>query len=444
MPWRKNTLTRFRSPGSVHSVEASADAASEVSCGYSMSEPIPSELFGETGGNLEATMLDAVLDEEPEEGPLNSVTDLGASTVPRRPTLADDSFSQMLASSFIRNRKRPAVLMPWDKGVAKKIFSKASVVPEPLAAISADWVSVETSLVPPSEVEADLSAEPMHEVGRPVLKKPWRWREVSLQKPDSAPVLEEDAWAYLNSLQELRAAPTRGSSFISACNYARFIFGFDTLTLLCNSRRLRGLADVMYVKKAPLKQAKVLTVEQVHWIHEQLRPKETHPIDRAIFGYVVTALYGRCRQSDLALVNKILLDFDETGGEIIHAIHMKRFMPDSLRSKYFAPEPEQAADVQEVKSELGDWSLVGKSENPDTIDLDGDVIFLPSSDDESVSSVESSDSDAMAGSLPMSTRHLLSKATASFFTRHKTSKLAHYKDVEPGRDIARCCHVEGP
>ena len=94
----------------------------------------------------------------------------------------------------------------------------------------------------------------------------------------------------------------------------RFVFGYECFQSICSSRRLTGLADVMFSKKTALRQAKVLSVEQVLWMHGQLHSDCIHPTDRAIFAYVITALYGRCRHSDLANVIRILEDWDEHGG----------------------------------------------------------------------------------------------------------------------------------
>ena len=105
------------------------------------------------------------------------------------------------------------------------------------------------------------------------------WRETALDKPDHAPICESDVWAYLCFLQDSGAAPTRPQGLLSALNYMRFVFGYECFQGICCSKRLTGLADVMFAGKRALKQSKLLTVEQVLWIHGQLESDQTHPND---------------------------------------------------------------------------------------------------------------------------------------------------------------------
>ena len=110
---------------------------------------------------------------------------------------------------------------------------------------------------------------------------------------------------------------------MSACAYAHFIFGFDGLEAVCGSRRLKGLAEIMHASKEPLKQSLVLSVHQVRWLHEQLESKSVNPVVRGLIAYVIIALYGRCRHSDLQFVEEVILDSDSTGGfvEITTRVH---------------------------------------------------------------------------------------------------------------------------
>ena len=57
-------------------------------------------------------------------------------------------------------------------------------------------------------------------------------------------------------------------------------------------------------------------MDQVTWLHGKLAASDTHPTDRAIVGYLLTALYGRCRHSDLSNVTRVVPDFDKHGGFI--------------------------------------------------------------------------------------------------------------------------------
>eukprot|EP00435_Cladocopium_sp_Y103_P023573 s5393_g5.t1 len=405
MPWRTQTLTPFRSSCSnsdvvsCRSVHSGDDVQSLVS--HPQTEVAAADLDEIFGGdeldlNLDLDTDTGERDEQHTEDQGLSALDLGASTVPRGSTLSEDQFSMMLAHSFINTRKRPSFQMPWEKGVARKIFCRDKTEFSPAPQATVDWVGLDgAAVMHASEMVEDFDSRDTEfqghyfekaiavisdktfeeqrcerlndavekwlcilllkpeasETGKLIeqslefdldksgarktisailgvrskstavsranaILKFLRWREVSLHKRDSQHVSEEDAWAYLGSLQELGAAPTRASSFLSACNYAKHIFGFDSWDAICTSRRLRGLADVLYVTKKPLTQAKVLTVEQVKWLHQTLTADATHPVDRSFVGYILTALYGRCRHSDLAMIDRVDCDFDHQGGFI--------------------------------------------------------------------------------------------------------------------------------
>ena len=70
----------------------------------------------------------------------------------------------------------------------------------------------------------------------------------------------------------------------------------------------------MYVQKESLKQARVLQVSDIQWMHSQLSNVEMHIVDRAFCGYILICLYGRCRHSDLRLVHAIATDYVSRGG----------------------------------------------------------------------------------------------------------------------------------
>ena len=140
-----------------------------------------------------------------------------------------------------------------------------------------------------------------------------RWRAETSEN-DGKDFIEQEAWQYLSELREKSAAPTRGTSFLSACAYALHVFGFSGLAPICESRRLKGIADLMHAEKAPLKQALVLTVSQVRWLHDKLQDESCNTVDRAVVAYLLVALYGRCRHSDLQNVEEVALDFGDEGG----------------------------------------------------------------------------------------------------------------------------------
>ena len=145
------------------------------------------------------------------------------------------------------------------------------------------------------------------------LLKFFRWR-ASETEDDGKPVTEKDAWDYLCHLRQSGAAATAASSFLSSCRYAMHIFGFADFEAVCNSRRLSGMAELLHSGKAPIKQAKVLSVLQVLQLHSMLDDSSMNHVDRALIGYIVVALYSRCRHSDLAHVHSVVLDYDDEGG----------------------------------------------------------------------------------------------------------------------------------
>ena len=125
---------------------------------------------------------------------------------------------------------------------------------------------------------------------------------------------EGSVWSYFNSLSTEGAAATTASSLLSALRYAKYIMGYGNLDDILNSNRLRGSADLMFVTKEHLKQARVLTVHQVIQLHQILTNEATADYDKAAAGYLLLALYGRCRHSDLQDVVEVIHDYSEDGG----------------------------------------------------------------------------------------------------------------------------------
>jgi hypothetical protein len=91
-------------------------------------------------------------------------------------------------------------------------------------------------------------------------------------------------------------------------------FGFNDFANVYNSRRVKGLTEIMHAQKSQIKQAKVFTVAQVMRLHAMLADASVNHVDRALAGYVLVALYSRCRHNDLAHVDSIYVHCDEHGG----------------------------------------------------------------------------------------------------------------------------------
>ncbi len=116
------------------------------------------------------------------------------------------------------------------------------------------------------------------------------------------PFCESLLWQYFGHLRAIDASPTTASSTLSAMRYAQHIFGFECLAESTGSRRLIGVSEVMYSNKDVVRQAIVLTVQNVLDLHAKLVDSNAHPFDRAGAGLMLLCVYGRCRHSDLAMI----------------------------------------------------------------------------------------------------------------------------------------------
>ena len=131
------------------------------------------------------------------------------------------------------------------------------------------------------------------------------------------PFTEAFIWDYLQHLKDVGAPATKGDSAMSAFRFAFHILGIESLGQALNSRRLIGTCEIMLAGKRLLKQAMVLTVAQVKGLHAALINKGLHEMDRAIVAYILFALYGRCRNSDLLMIHSIEKDYNDSGGFVI-------------------------------------------------------------------------------------------------------------------------------
>lgn len=131
---------------------------------------------------------------------------------------------------------------------------------------------------------------------------------------DIEPFSEECIWRYFQHLRDECAPCTKGSSALSSFRFAFHILGVEGLGPALSSRRLVGICELMLLKKRLLRQSLVLTVAQVKGLHQALRNTCLHVMDRAVIAYLLFALYGRCRHSDLAMIHSVEADFTSAGG----------------------------------------------------------------------------------------------------------------------------------
>ena len=130
------------------------------------------------------------------------------------------------------------------------------------------------------------------------------------------PFCESLVWLYFAHLRSIGAAPTTAASTLSAMRYAQHIFGFECLAETTCSRRLIGTSEVMFSCKEAVRQALVLTVQNVMNLHAKLEDYNAHHFDRAGAGFMLLCIYGRCRHSDLALVDRVEHDHNDSGGYV--------------------------------------------------------------------------------------------------------------------------------
>ena len=143
-----------------------------------------------------------------------------------------------------------------------------------------------------------------------------RWVDKTCQHVENA-FEEPIVWKKLCHLKEDHAPATRGATMMSALRFARFVLGFECLEAVINSRRLQGICDIMMASKRLLRQSLVLTVTQVLGLHGALRNPNLHCMDKAVVAYLLIALYGRCRHSDLQFISSLECDYNLEGGYML-------------------------------------------------------------------------------------------------------------------------------
>ncbi|CAK8997255.1 Retrovirus-related Pol polyprotein from transposon TNT 1-94, partial [Durusdinium trenchii] len=239
----------------------------------------------------------------------------------RTGTIFETAISKISDRSYEENRTRLYNLAVGKWHSILKSCLIASDVGRKIAALDEHWTqSQETEEI----IRAVLGVRsPTTAISRAnAILRFLRW---SSEMPSSAdiPYTEDFAWKYVCFLKDSGYAPTSASSLLSACRYAFFVFGFECMEEIINSKRVQGLSDILFSAKRFLKQARILSVLQVKALHTILSDEGFCNLDRAAAGYLIVALYGRCRHSDLEHVHCVLHDYSDDGGfvEIQTAVH---------------------------------------------------------------------------------------------------------------------------
>ena len=393
MPWRKQTLTPFRSDKSSGEV-SNSDRASNAD-EFSVEES-HGNLFG--GSDCEINWSQVELN--PGVGTAsgsNAWEVLGDNIA--EPVLSKPQFDRFWGHAFLSVAQTSDLKMPWEKGVFAKIFGEEETMPQ----FTVPCPRLTTGIEDSADVVQDLAdaASKVHSISDAVFPhaiscltdKDFQCRQTELMHKacdkwlailavdlsssevgrnleglgeldnhrDEAreiiaavigvrsyntaitransvlkflkavlnetpqikePFQEELVWRYFHELKRSGGA-TSAASTLSAFRYAKFIMGFSCLDGVVNSRRLKGYSEVLYANKRKLQQALTLNVQQIRSLHTKLEDCNAESFDRASAGFMLTAIYGRCRASDLSFLDNIKHDHDSHEGfvELFTAVH---------------------------------------------------------------------------------------------------------------------------
>ena len=393
MPWRKKTLTPYRSVDSI-SLDGSAGPSSEP---VASSAVDTCELFGGPNFNLDSNVGQPFCDRSGD-----SVTQgfVGNDSAGAEAPLSKVQFDRFLGHAFLSVAQADNIKMPWEKGIFRQIFGEEQLQPSldmswiPRAEATEDvpeatvlelaaaasrpsasespvyihaiacisdhdhdaqqsklrlsacskWLSILVLCLHASDVgrhiaalgpldehrceafdilEAVIGVRSYHTAicrANSILKF---LRETLEVFPDTTmPFTEDLVWMHFQRLKSSGGA-TSAASVLSAFRYAKCVMGFECIDAILNSKRLRGLSDILFAGKRKLLQAQTLTVQQVRILHSVLESANSDKFDRAAAGFLLTALYGRCRVSDLIFLDSIKHDNSDSDGflELFTAVH---------------------------------------------------------------------------------------------------------------------------
>ena len=83
-----------------------------------------------------------------------------------------------------------------------------------------------------------------------------------------------------------------------------FVMGFHGALSCANSRRISGQAQIQLSLKAPVRQARPLTVAEVRTLHSIADGWNHSKVDKCIASTLLLMLYGRCRVSDVNYIHE--------------------------------------------------------------------------------------------------------------------------------------------
>ena len=112
------------------------------------------------------------------------------------------------------------------------------------------------------------------------------------------PFNESDVWHYVMEQNGVSRSASRSQSLLQALRFAHFVMGFDKALECANSRRIAGQSHIQLSLKAPVRQARPLTVNEVRVLHNIADGETYSKVDRCIASSLLLFMYGRCRVSD--------------------------------------------------------------------------------------------------------------------------------------------------
>jgi hypothetical protein len=121
------------------------------------------------------------------------------------------------------------------------------------------------------------------------------------------PMVESLAYSYVTNLADTKARPTVAKSFLSAVAFCLHVLALRGASDVLESGRVGGSAHKQYECKAPLKQAKTLTVAMVDALENGIFLLNNAK-DQVACGFFLYCFYARARFNDAQAVELLELD----------------------------------------------------------------------------------------------------------------------------------------
>ena len=94
----------------------------------------------------------------------------------------------------------------------------------------------------------------------------YRWHATN-SSGCTLPIVEADAWSYVQHLKESGAAPTTATSFVQSLRFCHHTLGLSGALTAADTRRIGGSAELQLALKPPARQTRPLTVTEVRRLH---------------------------------------------------------------------------------------------------------------------------------------------------------------------------------